>query len=691
MRTPETVNGGPRPHLSLLVVAVVLAAALAPAEGVARTKSYTVMDFNTGKVLKSVNPDVQLHPASLTKMMTLYLAFEAIRNGELSMDQKVKVSRKASRIPPSRLGLRAGQFVRVRHLIAAAAVKSANDAAVVLAEAISGSEARFARLMTERARQLGMYNTSFVNATGFTQRGHLSTARDMAILGNRLIHDFPDQLPTFKRQFIRWGGRKVPATNRRFLRAYSGADGLKTGYTRAAGYTMVATAKRKGRRLVVSYFGARSSGRRTTRVAQLMNDGFRMLESGAVLVASTAPVPPAPRPQTATSGIPVVRVVGGASDTGSAVDSRPVHAAVGSEGNWAIQVGAYKSKRLASRRLVRVAEDHAPLIVGGAPRVSRRGKLYLSRFTGFSRDYARRACKDLQSRQVECLALELVLLPPPVPVAPVIRANTASFDSTSPATASTGSWAIQVGAYGRSSRARKRLEEIRRAGYEWLGDRPIRIPKSGKYYLAQFLGFDADSANRACAEFKKQAADCLPIRLRRPRQAALDGGSWSIQVGAFRRASNARQEMARVKAVGLDELAGKEPAFPRQGRNTLVRLTGFDRYSAAGACDSLRARGFECLPIAPRNMQAGTRKASVRSDWSIQVGAYGRAGQARAQIQRVAARKIEELSDARTWVPKQGRYYLARFRNLDESTATSACSALLAKGVDCLALAPVRR
>ena len=156
-----------------------------------------VMDARTGKVLSSENAATRLHPASLTKMMTLYIAFEAIENGEISADKKVRSSRQAASEPPSKLGLREGQRVRLRYLIRAAAVKSANDAATAIGQAIEGSEAAFARRMNRTAKALGMTRTTFKNAHGLTEKGHLSTARDMTLLGRHLFYDYPDYFHIF--------------------------------------------------------------------------------------------------------------------------------------------------------------------------------------------------------------------------------------------------------------------------------------------------------------------------------------------------------------------------------------------------------------------------------------------------------------------------------------------------------------
>ena len=209
-----------------------------------------VMDARSGEILRTRNADTRLHPASLTKMMTLYIAFEAIENGEIDVDKKVIISRKAANERPSKLGLRAGQKISLRYLIRAAAIKSANDAATAIGEAISGSEAAFARRMNRTAKSLGMTRSTFKNAHGLTETGHLSTARDMTILGRHLMYDYPGYYKIFRRKETDASLQKVRNTNRKFLSAYNGADGIKTGYTHKAGFNLVASAKRENKRII---------------------------------------------------------------------------------------------------------------------------------------------------------------------------------------------------------------------------------------------------------------------------------------------------------------------------------------------------------------------------------------------------------------------------------------------------------
>lgn len=249
-----------------------------------------VMDARTGKVLHAHNADTRLHPASLTKMMTLYVAFQAIQRGEISLDSKVTISKKAAAEPPSKLGLRPGQRIKLRYLIRAAAVKSANDASTAIGEAISGSEARFARRMNRTAKALGMSRTTFKNMHGLTEAGHMSTARDMSIMGRHLLYDFPQYYNLFSRITADAGVRTVNHTNRRFLNSYRGADGIKTGYTRAAGFNLTASAERGSERIIVTVFGGKSTASRNAKVAELMDLGFRRAPSRAPFNKPKTPV-----------------------------------------------------------------------------------------------------------------------------------------------------------------------------------------------------------------------------------------------------------------------------------------------------------------------------------------------------------------------------------------------------------------
>lgn len=248
-----------------------------------------VIDARSGETLYSKNADTRLHPASLTKMMTLYITFGEIRSGRLSLDTMITVSKHAAAEPPSRLGLRAGQKIALRYLIRAAAVKSANDAAAAIGDAIGGSPAGFAKKMNRTAKSLGMSNSTFKNANGLTASGHLSTARDMTTLGRHLFYDFPEFYNIFSRRSTDAGMAQVANTNRKFLDAYKGADGIKTGYTVPAGFNLTASAERGDVRIIATIFGGQSTAQRNSKMAELLDLGFAKAPANAHVAKPAMP------------------------------------------------------------------------------------------------------------------------------------------------------------------------------------------------------------------------------------------------------------------------------------------------------------------------------------------------------------------------------------------------------------------
>jgi D-alanyl-D-alanine carboxypeptidase len=281
-----------RTALMYLVVSTVLLTAPLQAAPFAAI----VMDARTGEVLYEKNADTRLHPASLTKMMTLYIVFQEIEAGRLSLDTKVTVSKYAASQPPSRLGLKPGQKISVRYMIRAAAVKSANDAAAALGDHISGDHVTFAKRMTKTARALGMHNTTFKNANGLTAEGHLSTARDMNVLGRHVFYDFPQYYNIFSRRTADAGMATVTNTNSRFLDGYEGADGIKTGFTSAAGFNLTASARRGKKHIIATVFGGTSTAQRNAKMVELMDIGFGEAKNR---VKEQPPVAPEPLPSDA--------------------------------------------------------------------------------------------------------------------------------------------------------------------------------------------------------------------------------------------------------------------------------------------------------------------------------------------------------------------------------------------------------
>jgi D-alanyl-D-alanine carboxypeptidase len=232
-----------------------------------------VVDAASNTVLHAHNAGEPWYPASLTKLMTAYLTFDAIEAGRVRPSDHMTVSHHAAQQKGSRLGLRTGERITVDEAIHGLIVRSANDAAVTLAEHISGNEGDFAAAMTAKAKQLGMQRTSFQNATGLPAPQQISSARDMAVLAQNLIKRFPSHYHYFQADGMTFHRRNMNAINP-LLRTYQGAEGMKTGFTCASGYNIVGAAKRDGRRLVAVYLGGSSRDRRNAEVTRLLNAGF---------------------------------------------------------------------------------------------------------------------------------------------------------------------------------------------------------------------------------------------------------------------------------------------------------------------------------------------------------------------------------------------------------------------------------
>ncbi|WP_338421616.1 D-alanyl-D-alanine carboxypeptidase family protein [Acetobacter fallax] len=246
-----------------------------------------VSDARTGAVLAQVNPDLQRYPASLTKLMTLYMTFKALRSGAVTLDQAVPVSIHSATREPSKLGLVPGSYLTVEQGVLGLVTKSANDAACALGELIGGNEAQFAAMMTAQAHDLGMSQTTFRNASGLPDPGQMTTARDLATLAQRLISDFPEDYHYFSVGVFYFHGHEIPNHNP-MLRYYPGADGMKTGYTAQAGLNLVTSAMRDNVRLVGVVMGASSNIERTRTMAALMDQGFA--DEGVAPVERSAPM-----------------------------------------------------------------------------------------------------------------------------------------------------------------------------------------------------------------------------------------------------------------------------------------------------------------------------------------------------------------------------------------------------------------
>lgn len=278
------------------ITLAVLAAFLFATTSASANSKYAayVVHADSGDVFFDRYSTGQRYPASLTKMMTLYLLFEELEAGRMTLDGKISVSAHAAGQPPSKLGIAAGKTIDVETAINALVVKSANDVAAAVAEEIAGSEWRFAQKMTEKARELGMRSTTFRNASGLPNSKQVTTARDMATLGRRVVQDFPQYFHYFAAESFTWDGRTYRSHNG-LVKTFDGADGLKTGYTRRSGFNLVTTADRNGNRLIGVVLGGRSSATRDAHMRKILNEAFAQIESKPTLVAALYRETPSPR------------------------------------------------------------------------------------------------------------------------------------------------------------------------------------------------------------------------------------------------------------------------------------------------------------------------------------------------------------------------------------------------------------
>ena len=374
-----------------------------------------IMEETSGKVLYSRNADKKLYPASLTKIMTLYLLFEAMQTGKVSKHTKMKVSRVAASRSPSKLYLKVGHSISVENAILALVTKSANDVATVISEHLGGTEREFAKKMTRKAKALGMTRTIFKNASGLPNRAQVSTARDMAKLAIAIRRDFPQYFHYFSNTHFVWNGRKYKNHNR-LLTSYKGTDGIKTGYINASGFNLVATVQRNGVRLIGVVFGGRTGRTRDKHMVSLLTKQFSRIKPVQVRSARL-PAAPIPRPDSIlelAQSKPLPKLLPATPAKTAPVPDRQdteisVAALRATPASWAIQVGSYTrrvSAHKAAIRARRTANDVLDLMPAELSLVSSGGlPLWRVRFSQLKEQEARSACAALLSTGAACIAL----------------------------------------------------------------------------------------------------------------------------------------------------------------------------------------------------------------------------------------------------------------------------------------------
>ena len=365
-----------------------------------------IINENTKRIYHNANADTRNYPASLTKIMTLYLVFDALKSKKISMNSKFKVSKRATRQPPSKLNLSAGSNITVKNAILALVTKSANDVATVIAENLGKSERNFAKLMTRKAKKLGMTRTTFRNASGLPNRGQLSTARDMATLGIAIRKNHPKFFKLFKTKSFIYKGIKYTNHNN-LLGSYSGTDGIKTGYTNASGFNLVASVERNGQRIIGVVFGGKKARSRDKHMVTLLNKYFKTtLSKPLVRIAKPSELPKIrPKIVMAEKNIKNFRIP--PKITNNIIPNNV-------EEDWFIQIGAFKN-RLNAHKAARNARNIVPEQLGNLPaslsKITKSSTnnnlqyLWRVRFVELAENQARSVCAELWTSGLSCIPL----------------------------------------------------------------------------------------------------------------------------------------------------------------------------------------------------------------------------------------------------------------------------------------------
>ena len=365
-----------------------------------------IVEEHSGKVLFSRNADSHRFPASMAKVMTIYILFQELDKGNISLSTKLKISKRAAGQPPSKLSLKKGESITVQNAIFALVTKSANDVATAVAEKISGTEVKFAKRMTKTARSLGMKNTVFMNASGLHNRSQKSTARDMATLAIAIKKDFYHHYHFFKTKKFKWRGQLYQNHNK-LLKSYAGTDGIKTGYIDASGFNLMASVEREGINLIGVVFGGKSGSRRDVHLMGLFNKTFPKAKPPKIIMVHA----PKLRPSKVNLPKPILKPI---LENKLALNELPLSrpATVNSdislsESDWGVQIGTYSKKvtahlmalqarRVASERLKMLPAELTPIHVDGS-------YAWRVRFNELDENSARSICSKLLSKDISCI------------------------------------------------------------------------------------------------------------------------------------------------------------------------------------------------------------------------------------------------------------------------------------------------
>ncbi|WP_374251828.1 serine hydrolase [Xanthobacter sp.] len=593
-----------------------------------------IVDGNTGKVLYEENPDALRHPASVTKIMTLYLLFEQLEAGNLRLDSKLEVSAKAASQQPSKLGMKPGQTIEVEDAIKAIVTRSANDVAVVIAENLAGSESAFAEAMTEKAHALGMSRTVYRNASGLPNVNQVTTARDLSILGRAIQERFPKQYKYFATRTFYYRGQAIGNHNR-LLGRIDGVDGIKTGYTNASGYNLVTSVKRDGRYLVGVVLGGSSGGSRDARMTSLISQNLPTAYAGGRIAPKITEVADnafsISRPGTFNAPMPIVAARDDVQPHAVAPLPKPAVVEANAEPTTTASIPAKPATRTANQT-VAAAAPSAPL-----PQV-----------------------KPGSAEPIKPVAVKTVAIQKP------IAANVAAAPAAAPAP-------VQVASNTQFTSAPSGV-----LGY--LG--PSRLAQSPAAAAAT-----AAAEGRAHAKPQQVAA-----RTDVPAPAAPPSGKDNSRLGAHDAAAEQAMRAARIAAMEPDDPYARALRAAREG----VVDNRANPQAVQQAAKPVRTASL--APVAepqPAPAAAPSQRshvpASAKTGWSIQIGAFDAERAARTKLDAARTRVKSALAGADPYTEKVTKgsteLYRARFAGFDEKSAKEACRLLKRNDFDCM---PIR-
>jgi D-alanyl-D-alanine carboxypeptidase (penicillin-binding protein 5/6) len=481
-----------------------------------------VVDANSGEVLYSRNADSQRFPASITKIMTLYLTFEALASGRLRLNDTITISPHAARMAPTKLGLKAGETITVDDAMRAIAVKSANDMAVALAEKLGGDEERFAALMTLRAQELGMTNTRYVNASGLPDSRQISSARDIALLSRSVMRDFPQYYSYFGLHEFTFRGVTISNHNH-LLDSMPGVDGLKTGFTNASGYNLAVSGVRNGHRLIAVVMGGNTWKARDNNAVELLQTGFTVMarrdrgeniQLAQNLFEPQEPTGPLMRPQFSQ---------GDAEQRGLKIqltnEVHPSPLAMRPIANppepIRVEAPAPVAPKAAEPKLVKVTElvpckpaKAAPSKKGKKGKGAKPAKAATCERTRLVKASDVKPCKTVKDRHGKSRKVC-----ESVTIADASDKDAAKLRGREKVDRKGGGWLVQVGAFKDKAQARKQLAKLNRSFSDELGDADPRVDGGGRggLYRARFVGLSAKEARQACSAIKSRGHDCTAM------------------------------------------------------------------------------------------------------------------------------------------------------------------------------------